>query len=121
MKFLIFICMIFFTAFSAADEIPPPPPLITLEGEVLEAKDVSIYTYVHLKTGMGETWAAVGRSRLAKGDHVAIEKAMLLHDFKSPSLKKTFKTIYFGNLAEVRKGAALTGPPSFSAGSAIAP
>ena len=121
MKSLIFICMIFFTAFAIADEIPPPPPLITLEGEVLEARDVSIYTYVHLKTGKGDIWAAVGRSQLAKGDHVAIEKAMVLNDFKSPSLKKTFKTIYFGNLADVRKGAALPSPPSFSAGAATAP
>ena len=106
MKSLIFICMIFFTAFAIADEIPPPPPLVTLEGEVLETKDVSIYTYVHLKTGKGETWAAVSRAKLAKGDHVAIEKAMVLHDFKSPSLNRTFKTIYFGNLTDGGKGAA---------------
>lgn len=114
MKSLIFACMIFFTAFAAADEIPPPPPLVTLKGEVLKAQDVSIYTYLHLKTSKGEIWAAVSRSQLAKGDYVVIEKAMVLHDFKSPSLKKTFKTIYFGNLADVRKGAALTSPPSFS-------
>ncbi len=103
MKALIFICTIFFTAYAAADEIPPPPPLVTLEGEVLEAKDVSIYTYLHLKTGKGEIWAAVNRSQLAKGDHVVVEKAMVLHDFKSPSLKQTFKTIYFGNLADAKK------------------
>ncbi len=107
MKFLVFLCMFFFSAFAAADEIPPPPPLTTLEGEVLEAKDVSIYTYLHLKTVKGDIWAAVGRSHLAKGDHVVIEKAMVLHDFKSPSLKKTFSTIYFGNLAGTGKDAAL--------------
>ena len=105
MKVLVFICMFFFNAFAAADEIPPA--LTTLEGEVLEAKDVSIYTYVHLKTGKDDIWAAVGRSHLAKGDHVVIEKAMVLHDFKSPSLKKTFKTIYFGNLASGGQEAVL--------------
>jgi len=106
MKPLVFFCLLFFSAFAVADEIPPPPPLTTLKGEVLETKDASIYTYVHLKTDKGDTWAAVGRSRLAKGDPVVIEKAMVLHDFKSPSLKKTFSTIYFGNLAASGKEAA---------------
>ena len=106
MKSLVFLCLFLFSAFAAADEISSPPPLTTLKGEVLETKDASIYTYVHLKTGKGDTWAAVGRAQLAKGDHVVIEKAMVLHDFKSPSLKKTFSTIYFGNLTASGKEAA---------------
>ena len=99
MNALLSICLILFSSHVLAEEIPPPPPLVTLEGEVLETRDASIYTYVHLKTAKGDAWAAVGRSALAKGDRVRIEKAMVLHDFKSPSLKRTFKTIYFGNLA----------------------
>ncbi len=98
MNALLSLCLILFPAYALAEEITPPPPLFTLNGEVLETKDASIYTYVHLKTAKGDAWAAVSRSRLARGDHVRIEKAMVLHDFKSPSLKQTFKTIYFGNL-----------------------
>ena len=108
MNALLPLCLILFSTYALAEEIPPPPPLFTLTGEVLETKDASIYTYVHLKTAKGDTWAAVNRSRLAKGDHVKIEKAMVLHDFKSPSLKQTFKTIYFGNLdADSASSAAL--------------
>ncbi len=110
MKTILSIFAILFAASAAADEIPPPPPLFTLKGEVLEAKDVSIYTYLHLKTSKGETWAAVNKSKLAKGDRVEIEKAMVLHDFKSPSLNRTFKTIYFGNLTDVGKDAAAVPP-----------
>ncbi len=110
MNALFSVCLIFFSASALADEIPPPPPLFTLKGEVIEAKDVSIYTYVHLKTAKEETWAAVSRAKIARGDRVEIEKAMVLHDFKSPSLKKTFKTIYFGNLASDTKAAAADSP-----------
>lgn len=104
MKILLSICMIFFTALACADEIPAPPALVTIKGEVLDTKNVANYTYLHLKTKSGETWAAVNKTSVAKGTDVTIEKAMVLHDFKSPSLKKTFKTIYFGNLVGAKSG-----------------
>jgi hypothetical protein len=99
MKALLYICMIFSTTFVWAGEIPAPPALVVVKGEVLEARNVANYTYLHLKTGDGETWAAVNKTPVTKGSNVTIEKAMVMHDFTSPSLKKTFKTIYFGNLA----------------------
>ena len=36
-------------------------------GEVLEVKDVAVYTYLRLKTATGETWAAVNKAPVAKG------------------------------------------------------
>ncbi len=70
-----------------------------VSGEVLETIQVSSYTYVRLKTDQGEAWAAVGKTELAKGQRVEIQRVTLMHDFSSPTLGRTFKEIYFGNLA----------------------
>ncbi len=70
-----------------------------LSGVVLETQDVDGYTYVRLKTPEGETWAAVGKAPLKKGATVAIENTMVMKNFESKSLKKTFPTIVFGTLA----------------------
>lgn len=75
----------------------PPPAVVT--GEVLEAQEVESYTYLRLKTKDGETWAAVGRAPVKKGATVRIEDAMVVNNFESRSLKKTFPTIVFGSLA----------------------
>jgi hypothetical protein len=70
----------------------------TVTGTVLETRDVDAYTYLRLKTKDGETWAAVGKAALKPGTEVTIENAMVMHDFESKTLKKTFKSIVFGNL-----------------------
>jgi hypothetical protein len=70
-----------------------------LSGVILEVQDVDGYTYVRLKTPEGETWAAVGKAPLKKGATVAIENTMVMKNFESKSLKKTFPTIVFGTLA----------------------
>lgn len=68
-------------------------------GEVLEVQEVESYTYLRLKTREGETWAAVNRAPVRKGATVTIEDAMVVSNFESRSLKKTFQTIVFGSLA----------------------
>lgn len=97
MKALFAICVFVFSSLIFAAE--NAAPLAVLKGEVLEVKDVGSYTYLRLKTSEGETWAAVSRAQLKKGAQVTIENAMTMNNFASKSLKKTFKTIVFGNLA----------------------
>jgi hypothetical protein len=75
-----------------------PPAAAPVKGEVLEVKDVESYTYLRLKTKDGETWAAVGKAPVKKGAQVTIENVMVMRNFESKSLKKTFPTILFGNL-----------------------
>jgi len=70
-----------------------------LKGEVLEAKDVESYTYLRLKTSEGETWAAVGKTAVKKGQKVTVENIMVMNNFESKALKKTFPKIVFGTLA----------------------
>jgi len=71
---------------------------ITVSGEVLEVKDVDIYTYLRLKTKDGERWAAVNRSAVKKGSSVTIRNVMVMENFESKTLKQTFPVILFGTL-----------------------
>jgi hypothetical protein len=71
----------------------------TVKGEVLEVKAVDPYVYLRLKTKEGELWAAVNKAPVQKGAEVSIENAMMMKNFESKSLKKTFDKIVFGTLA----------------------
>jgi hypothetical protein len=100
MKALLAICMIFVAVSVRAGEsaAPMPPVSTTVKGEVLEVREVPSYTYLRLKTADGETWAAVGKAPVKKGAEVTIVNVMVMHDFESKSLNKTFKSILFGSL-----------------------
>lgn len=100
MKALLSICMIVASSFVFAGEKPAstPPASAVVTGEVLEVKDVESYTYLRLKTKDGETWAAVSRAPVRKGAQVTIVNPMVMNNFESKSLKKTFPTILFGTL-----------------------
>jgi hypothetical protein len=73
---------------------------LTLAGEVLETRDVENYTYLRLQTASGELWAAVPTTTVGKGAQVTIGGAMMLRNFESKSLKKTFDKIAFGALTD---------------------
>ena len=102
MKILLTVCLIFaglFCVSTGAAGAPAGPTATTVTGEVLEVKDVDSYTYLRLKTQDGETWAAVATAAVKKGAKVTIENTTVMKNFESKSLKKTFPTIVFGNLA----------------------
>ena len=90
-------------------EKPAPRQTASINGKVLEVKDVENYTYLHLKTKDGETWAAVARAPVKKGAEVTIENAMVMDNFESKSLKKKFDRIVFGTLGGAGAGAAGAG------------
>jgi hypothetical protein len=75
---------------------------LSVKGEVLEVSDVASYTYLRLKTAEGETWAAVPKAPVKKGSEVTLENVMVMDNFVSKTLNKTFKTILFGSLAGVQ-------------------
>ncbi|OIQ69621.1 hypothetical protein GALL_487760 [mine drainage metagenome] len=74
-------------------------PATSLSGEVLEVKNVPNYTYLRLKTGTGDVWAAVATAPVKSGDKVTVEQAEQMDNFESKTLKQTFAVIYFGSLA----------------------
>jgi hypothetical protein len=101
-------------AFAAGEAEPPPAPPV--KGEVLEVLDTDSFTYMRLKTAKGETWAAVGKAPVKKGDQVTINNPSVMQNFQSKSLKRTFDNIVIGRLAGAPGGPA----PGMSAGSPAA-
>lgn len=99
MKTAITLCLLWLAGLAWASDAPMPTAGTTLKGTIVEIKDVESYSYLRLKTKDGETWAAVARAPLKKGAQVAIENAMVMTNFESKALKRTFPTIVFGNLA----------------------
>lgn len=103
MNALLAICLIVVAPFVSASAPATPPPTASaatvVSGEVLEVRDVESYTYLRLKTKDGETWAAISRAPVKTGAKVTLENVMVMKDFESRSLKRTFPTILFGSLA----------------------
>jgi hypothetical protein len=98
-------------AWAAGDAAPPVAPPV--KGEVLEVLDTDAFTYMRLRTTKGETWAAVSKAAVKKGEQVTIDNPMVMQDFQSKSLKRTFDTIVMGRLA----GAPGAPAPAMAAGS----
>lgn len=109
MRALLAICLLATASFALA-----VAPTTTVKGTVLEVKDVESYTYLRLKTDTGISWAAVSRAPVSKGASVKLENVMVMHDFESKTLRKTFPEILFGTLAGV--GAAQAASPNLPAG-----
>jgi alkylated DNA nucleotide flippase Atl1 len=106
MKALLAICMIVTATFvwAGANTSPDAGASSVVKGKVLEVKDVESYTYLHLKTQDGDTWAAVSKTSVKKGATVSIENVTVMNNFESKTLKKTFPVILFGNLASATGG-----------------
>jgi hypothetical protein len=93
------------TVLSAPAATPAPAPAPTpastyLKGEVLETRNVESYTYLRLKTAQGEVWAAVPTTAAKKGSQVTIGNTMVMQNFESKTLNKTFDKIVFGQIVE---------------------
>ncbi len=77
---------------------PAQPQIATLNGKVLEVKDVDSYTYLRLQTKDGELWAAVNKTPVKVGADITIYDPAMMVNFESKALKKTFDRIVFGSI-----------------------
>ena len=77
-----------------------------LSGKVLERLDASPYCYLHLKTAQGEVWVAVPEAKIEKGTDVTVVNPMLMNNFESKTLNRTFAEVYFGTLGTPGAAAA---------------
>jgi hypothetical protein len=77
-------------ALAAAAPPASAPAAGTLTGKVLETLDSGGYTYMRLKVGSRETWAAV---------NVTVVNAIPMDGFESSTLHRRFEHIVFGALA----------------------
>ena len=83
-----------------------------LTGKVLERIDASPYCYLRIQTARGEVWAAVPEAKVEKGAEVTIVNPMLMNNFESKTLNRTFAEVFFGNLAPAGGVAAAPAAPT---------
>lgn len=91
-----------FTVPGRAEKSGPP-----LEGKIIETMDAASYTYLHIETGELKTWVAVPQSTVAVGQQVTLEPGLVMQDFKSTSLNRTFPEILLSNGILTLDGKAL--------------
>ncbi|MBI1750989.1 MAG: nucleotide-binding protein [Acidobacteria bacterium] len=90
--------------------MPATAPGQGLSGKVLERLDASPYCYLHIQTVRGDVWAAVPEAKIEKGTEVTIANPMLMNNFESKTLNRTFPEVYFGTLAPAGGAAAASAP-----------
>jgi hypothetical protein len=67
-------------------------------GTVEDVVAAGKYIYLKLATSDGETWAAVPKASIKKGDTATVVNAAQMLEFKSKTLGRTFDKIWFGVL-----------------------
>ncbi|MBZ5559001.1 MAG: nucleotide-binding protein [Acidobacteriia bacterium] len=80
---------------AAASASDAPAAGQTVTGTVLETMDASNYTYVRVKAGSRELWAAASQFKVAAGDKVVISLEQPMENFHSQTLNRDFPLIYF--------------------------
>ncbi|MDD5391021.1 MAG: nucleotide-binding protein [Gallionellaceae bacterium] len=120
MKALLAICSLVVATHAWAGDPPAAAASGTVTGEVLEFKDVDGYTYLRLKTGDGETWAAVNKTTVKPGAAVTLENVLVMTNFESKSLKQVFPTILFATLGGPEASAVTSSADMVAAHASVA-
>ena len=98
MKFPAALSLALVLSCAQATDLPSAPA--TVQGVVLEVQDVDAYTYLRLQTAQGDTWAAVNKTPVKKGDKLTLSNVTVMTNFESRTLHKTFPSILFGTLGD---------------------
>lgn len=72
-----------------------------LAGVIEETIDTGNYTYVRVNTGEGSMWAATERFEAVVGSHVVVPRGMVVKNFESPTLNRTFAELVFADSIEL--------------------
>ncbi|MBI5014833.1 MAG: hypothetical protein HZB55_05000 [Deltaproteobacteria bacterium] len=103
----------------AAPPGPPPParptpPTTTFRGgagKVLETRQYEGYTYLRVKMGEKEVWAAGPQTTVARGDSVVLSPGITMTSFWSEAYHRSFDVIYFVSSIQVAGAKAVAAAP----------
>ena len=80
-----------------------PKPKPYYQGDVVSVEQGGAYTYLEVKEQTEKTfWIAVSSSEVKVGDYVRFQKELVMKDFKSKALKKTFGELMFASALQYR-------------------
>ena len=85
-------------------------------GKIIETMNASGYTYLLVDSGAARTWVAIPETTVKVGETVHYAKGMVMKDFHSKTLNRTFASVVFSpGLTDQAKGTetqAATAPPA---------
>lgn len=76
---------------------PAPAAEVIKKGKVAETMDAGGYTYFLVDDGKEQTWVAVLKSNVAVGQEISYYDGMVMQNFTSNTLNRTFDKIVFSN------------------------
>lgn len=77
---------------------------LTNTGTVLDVIDSSMYTYLQVSSDTGAVWLAAYRNDMSKGDTVSYSRGVMMTNFRSKALNRTFdKIIFVDAVVPIRK------------------
>jgi len=82
-------------AFSGSTPSAAATPATDLQGKIVETMDSGGYTYVCIESDGQQQWAAVPATKAAVGDIVAVRPGMVMRNFTSKTLGRSFEAIVF--------------------------
>lgn len=68
-----------------------------LSGKVVETMDSGGYTYISIEKDGKNTWVAVPHTEIKVGENVSFLPGMVMNNFTSKTLNRTFETIIFSS------------------------
>jgi len=68
---------------------------VALKGKVIETMNSGGYTYVQVENAGRKYWAAMPTTKIKVGSEVTVATGMVMHNFTSKSLGRTFDSIVF--------------------------
>jgi len=74
---------------------PQAPAAAGKSGTVVETMNAAGYTYVQVDTGSEKIWAAAPEFKVAVGDAVVVPEGMVMPNYESKTLQRTFDNILF--------------------------
>ncbi len=88
------------TATEGKNNVPAPEMGLDgkpIKGKVLETMNAAGYTYINLETSQGKIWVAVPQAKVEVGKEVTAMPGMVMANFESKTLGRTFETIVFSS------------------------
>jgi hypothetical protein len=86
---------------AAANNTNAAASMAANEGKVLSTLDAPGYTYMEIANTEKKFWIAAPTTRVKVGDRVRFEQSLVMKNFNSKTLNRTFDQIIFVNSATV--------------------
>ena len=102
---VIFCFFTFATLTSHPAPAAAPQTAPTVSGTVAETMNAGGYTYLLVKTAQDENWVAIPETTVAVGDAVTYYEGMVMNNFNSKTLNRTFPSVIFSS-GLIQAGAA---------------